>query len=141
VANLRDAVSTVVSAEIHGLGSSACGKLYAPLTKTINGRTCKQRWDARSKALLAKPPTAWRTCSPTTGRRDGGGVGPRPVRDDRASLPAARRAVEVVLDRQLLDADELKGCAQRTRGWLRRGGLEAADGARPKRRASTPFGG
>jgi len=55
VANLRDAVSTVVSAEIHGLGSSACGKLYAPLTKTINGRTCKQRWDARSKALLAAP--------------------------------------------------------------------------------------
>jgi hypothetical protein len=55
VANLRDAVSTVVSAEIHGLGSSACGKLYAPLTKTIHGRTCTQRWDARSKALLAAP--------------------------------------------------------------------------------------
>jgi hypothetical protein len=55
VQNLRDAASTVVSAEIHGYGSTACGKLYAPLAKTIDGKTCTERWDARSKALLAAP--------------------------------------------------------------------------------------
>jgi hypothetical protein len=55
VQNLRDAASTVVSAEIHNLGASGCGKLYAPLAKTIDGRTCVQRWAARSKQLLAEP--------------------------------------------------------------------------------------
>ena len=55
VQNLRDAASTVVSAEIHDLGSSGCGKLYAPLTKTVDGKTCVQRWAARSKQLLAAP--------------------------------------------------------------------------------------
>jgi len=55
VQNLRDAASTVVSAEIHDFGSSGCGKLYAPLAKTIDGKTCVQRWAARSKQLLAAP--------------------------------------------------------------------------------------
>ncbi|MGD1049606.1 MAG: hypothetical protein ABR947_00885 [Solirubrobacteraceae bacterium] len=55
VQNLRDAASTVVSAEIHDLGSSGCSKLYAPLTKTIDGKTCVERWAARSKQLLAAP--------------------------------------------------------------------------------------
>jgi hypothetical protein len=54
ISNLRDAASTVISAEIHGYGSSACGKLYAPLAKTIDGKTCAERWDARSRALLAR---------------------------------------------------------------------------------------
>jgi hypothetical protein len=55
ISNLRAAVSTVISAELDGDGATACGKLYAPLTTTVNGVTCAARWDARSKHLLAQP--------------------------------------------------------------------------------------
>jgi len=54
-ANLRAAASTVISAELNHDGAAACGKLYAPLATTVDGRTCAQRWDARSARLLAKP--------------------------------------------------------------------------------------
>jgi hypothetical protein len=52
-AMLRQAASTLITAELTGDGATACSKLYAPLTATIDGRTCVQRWDARSRRLLA----------------------------------------------------------------------------------------
>src|SRR5271155_4793385 len=52
VADLRGAVSSVITAELQHDGASACDKLYAPLTRTVDGRTCAQRWDARSSRLL-----------------------------------------------------------------------------------------
>jgi hypothetical protein len=53
-ANLRSAASTVITAELSHDGTAACSKLYAPLTTTVDGKTCTQRWDARSARLLAK---------------------------------------------------------------------------------------
>jgi hypothetical protein len=52
---LRAAASTVITAELHHDGASACSKLYAPLTTTVEGKTCAERWDARSARLLGKP--------------------------------------------------------------------------------------
>ena len=52
---LRAAASTVITAELQHDGSAACGKLYAPLAATIDGKTCAQRWDARSARLLSEP--------------------------------------------------------------------------------------
>jgi hypothetical protein len=52
-AMLRAAAATVISAELNGDGAAACAKLYAPLAGTIDGRTCAERWDARSARLRA----------------------------------------------------------------------------------------
>jgi len=54
-AMLRAAASTVITAELHHDGATACGKLYAPLAATVAGKTCTERWDARSTRLLAQP--------------------------------------------------------------------------------------
>jgi hypothetical protein len=53
-AMLRAAATTVITAELARDGATACSKLYAPLAATIDGRTCAQRWDARSARLLAE---------------------------------------------------------------------------------------
>jgi hypothetical protein len=52
---LRAAAARLIASELAGDGAGACGVLYAPLTATRDGRTCAQRWDARSRALLASP--------------------------------------------------------------------------------------
>jgi hypothetical protein len=49
---LRAAVTRLVQAELAGDGATACGILYAPLTATVKGRTCAQRWDARIARIL-----------------------------------------------------------------------------------------
>ena len=54
-ATLRAAAARLIAAELAGDGAGACGVLYAPLTATVDGHTCAQRWDARSRALLASP--------------------------------------------------------------------------------------
>jgi hypothetical protein len=54
-ATLRSAAARLITAELDRDGAGACGVLNAPLTKTVDGRTCAQRWAARSAALLAKP--------------------------------------------------------------------------------------
>jgi len=55
IAGLRAAASTVITAELNHDGATACSKLYAPLTTTVRGRTCTERWDARSAHILAAP--------------------------------------------------------------------------------------
>ena len=52
---LRTAATKLMTAELNGDGATACSVLYAPLTATVDGRTCVQRWDARSARLLAAP--------------------------------------------------------------------------------------
>ena len=52
-ATLRAAAARLIAAELAGDGAGVCGVLYAPLTATRNGRTCAQRWDSRSRAMLA----------------------------------------------------------------------------------------
>ena len=52
---LRTAATKLITAELNGDGATACGVLYAPLTGTVNGKTCVQRWDARSARILAAP--------------------------------------------------------------------------------------
>jgi hypothetical protein len=52
-AGLRAAAARLVSAELAGDGATACGVLNVPLTATIDGRTCAQRWDSRSATLRA----------------------------------------------------------------------------------------
>jgi hypothetical protein len=59
-AMLRAAATTVIAAELARDGATACSKLYAPLAATVDGRTCAQRWDARSARLLSKPDGAAR---------------------------------------------------------------------------------
>lgn len=54
-AMLRKAASAVVTGELKHEGALACGQLYAPLATTVGGKTCTQRWDARSTSLLAAP--------------------------------------------------------------------------------------
>ena len=54
-ATLRAAAARLITAELAGDGAGACAVLYAPLTATVHGRTCAQRWDARSRDLLASP--------------------------------------------------------------------------------------
>jgi hypothetical protein len=51
---VRSAATRVLQAELSGDGAGACAVLYAPLTATRNGRTCAQRWQARSARLLAE---------------------------------------------------------------------------------------
>ncbi|HEY7965620.1 MAG TPA: hypothetical protein VID68_01195 [Solirubrobacteraceae bacterium] len=53
-ANLRSAAARVVTALLNHDGAGACAVLDAPLTATERGRTCAQRWEARSAALLHK---------------------------------------------------------------------------------------
>jgi hypothetical protein len=73
-AGLRDAVARLVQAELAGDGATACGILNAPLTATIGGRTCAQRWDAKLARLL----------------RDGGRAR---LRDDLRAAPTAQVAM------------------------------------------------
>ena len=54
-ATLRTAAARLIAAELAGDGAGACGVLYAPLAATVDGRTCAQRWDSRSRLLLASP--------------------------------------------------------------------------------------
>lgn len=53
-AGLRYAVTRLLDAELAGDGATACGILYAPLTGTVGGRTCVQRWDARIARMLSR---------------------------------------------------------------------------------------
>ena len=53
-ANLRTAAARVVTALLHHDGAGACAVLNAPLTQSERGRTCAQRWDARSTELLGR---------------------------------------------------------------------------------------
>jgi hypothetical protein len=57
-ATLRAAAGRLISAELSANGAGVCGVLNAPLTATVDGRTCAQRWDARSRAVLASPARA-----------------------------------------------------------------------------------
>ncbi len=50
---LRTAAAKLLTAELNRDGATACSVLYAPLTATVDGRTCAQRWDARSARMLA----------------------------------------------------------------------------------------
>jgi hypothetical protein len=52
-ATLRAATGRLITAELNRDGATACGVLNAPLTTTVAGQTCAQRWDARSARLLA----------------------------------------------------------------------------------------
>ena len=52
-ATLRAATARLVTAELHRDGATACGVLNTPLTATVGGQTCAQRWQARSARLLA----------------------------------------------------------------------------------------
>jgi hypothetical protein len=52
-ATLRAAAGRLVAAELAGDGAGVCAVLNAPLTSTVAGRTCAQRWDARSRARTA----------------------------------------------------------------------------------------
>jgi hypothetical protein len=54
-ATLRAATVRLITAELNRDGATACGVLNAPLTSTTGGRTCAQRWTARSAHLLAAP--------------------------------------------------------------------------------------
>jgi hypothetical protein len=51
---LRSAAERLITAELARDGATACGILNAPLTATVGGRTCAQRWDARIGHLLAR---------------------------------------------------------------------------------------
>ena len=52
-ATLRTAAGRLVTAELAGDGAGVCAVLNAPLTATVAGRTCAERWDARSRAMTA----------------------------------------------------------------------------------------
>jgi hypothetical protein len=52
-ATLRSATARLITAELNRDGATACGVLNAPLTTTVGGQTCAQRWQARSARLLA----------------------------------------------------------------------------------------
>ena len=52
-ATLRAATARLVTAELTRDGATACGVLNTPLTATVGGQTCAQRWHARSARLLA----------------------------------------------------------------------------------------
>ncbi len=51
---VRTAATKVITAELARDGATACGVLNAPLTSTVAGKTCAQRWTARADRLLAK---------------------------------------------------------------------------------------
>jgi hypothetical protein len=50
-ATLRAAAARLVAAELAGNGAGVCAVLDAPLTVTVAGRTCAERWDARSQVM------------------------------------------------------------------------------------------
>jgi hypothetical protein len=50
---LRTAASKLITAELNRDGATACSVLYAPLAATVDGKTCIERWDARSAHMLA----------------------------------------------------------------------------------------
>lgn len=52
-ATLRSAAERLITAELAGDGVGACAVLNAPLTGVVGGRSCAQRWDARSAGLTA----------------------------------------------------------------------------------------
>ena len=52
-ATLRSATARLITAELNRDGAGACGVLNTPLTTTVRGQTCAQRWDARSARQLA----------------------------------------------------------------------------------------
>jgi hypothetical protein len=52
-ATLRAATARLITAELTRDGATACGVLNTPLTATVGGQTCAQRWQARSARLLA----------------------------------------------------------------------------------------
>lgn len=52
IAWVRSAALRFVNAELSGDGSGACAVLEGRLRTTRHGRTCEQRWDAKSHALL-----------------------------------------------------------------------------------------
>jgi hypothetical protein len=52
-ATLRAAAAKLITAELNRDGATACSVLNAPLTTTVAGLTCAQRWDTRSARLLA----------------------------------------------------------------------------------------
>jgi hypothetical protein len=43
----------LVAADLAGDGAGVCAVLNAPLTGTVAGRTCAERWDVRSRARTA----------------------------------------------------------------------------------------
>jgi hypothetical protein len=51
---LRSAAARLLTAELARDGAGVCGILNAPLTATIDGRTCAQRWDARLDRVLSR---------------------------------------------------------------------------------------
>ena len=53
-ATLRVAATRVLTALLHHDGAGACAVLNAPLTQSEHGRTCAQRWDARSARVLGE---------------------------------------------------------------------------------------
>ena len=55
VSTLRSAATRFVTAELAANGADACAVLNAPLTKTVGGQTCAQRWTASLRAELSKP--------------------------------------------------------------------------------------
>jgi hypothetical protein len=54
-ATLRTAAAKLITAELNRDGATACSVLNAPLTATVGGLSCTQRWDARSARLLTAP--------------------------------------------------------------------------------------
>jgi hypothetical protein len=54
-AGLRAAATRVIQAELARDGAGVCAVLYAPLTSTVDGRPCAQRWDRRAAAELRSP--------------------------------------------------------------------------------------
>jgi len=51
---VRTAATKVITAELARDGATACGVLNGPLTTTVEGKTCAQRWTARADRILAK---------------------------------------------------------------------------------------
>jgi hypothetical protein len=52
-ATLRAAAGRLVVGELAGDGAGVCAVLDAPLTHTVAGRSCAERWDARSRSRTA----------------------------------------------------------------------------------------
>jgi hypothetical protein len=75
-ATLRAAAGRLVAAELAGNGAGVCAVLNTPLTATVAGRTCAERWDARSGAMRSS--AAGRLAL----RRDLRAVATAPVRID-----------------------------------------------------------
>ncbi len=55
VSTLRSQATRFVTAELNGDGATTCAVLNAPLSDTVDGRTCAQRWDASLHTMLRTP--------------------------------------------------------------------------------------